>query len=461
MKKLMFLILVLALSCFVRAEIVNGIPAENLLAWYDANDINVVAYVDENNVITTWPNRVAGGSDLITQSGTVYYEASNAIFNNRACVNNLTGTGIMRADGIVDMLDGKTFTIFTVVDTQYVGFTNGGGGSRFYGRGHLFTVGDPTITATPPTRINVPAVRVYKLAADYDQESGTYSNGYIQMILNNDSGNTATASTVSQGSVITFGNGYFQIPYTGNYGRYAEIIIYDRALNNDEENAVGYYLANKYNIATSFSQPSIYTLDLSVSPSFIDTVSPAAGLHSYLVNEVIDLSAMVYNACPQIYQFSSWTGDVASSTSAQTTILMDGNKTVTANYSLSSSQCVKVTIQTSPAGLATITPSEGTYDYVVGEVIDIQAQPEYINCPAVYAFSNWSGSGIDDPSSASTTLTVGSSQTITAIYNDARACGDVCHPYPALDINNDCLVDLTDFAAFVQEWMECTSPACD
>jgi hypothetical protein len=40
-------------------------------------------------------------------------------------------------------------------------------------------------------------------------------------------------------------------------------------------------------------------------------------------------------------------------------------------------------------------------------------------------------------------------------------CGDGGHPYPAMDFNQDCRVNLADFAMFAAHWLECTAPECD
>jgi hypothetical protein len=40
-------------------------------------------------------------------------------------------------------------------------------------------------------------------------------------------------------------------------------------------------------------------------------------------------------------------------------------------------------------------------------------------------------------------------------------CGDYKHPYPSMDFNKDCRVNLADFALFAAHWMECTAPECD
>jgi hypothetical protein len=43
----------------------------------------------------------------------------------------------------------------------------------------------------------------------------------------------------------------------------------------------------------------------------------------------------------------------------------------------------------------------------------------------------------------------------------APVCGDANHPYPAVDLNKDCRVDLADLAVLLAHWLECTAPECD
>jgi hypothetical protein len=43
----------------------------------------------------------------------------------------------------------------------------------------------------------------------------------------------------------------------------------------------------------------------------------------------------------------------------------------------------------------------------------------------------------------------------------APTCGDADHPYPAVDLNKDCLVDFADLALFLAHWLECTAPECN
>ena len=85
----------------------------------------------------------------------------------------------------------------------------------------------------------------------------------------------------------------------------------------------------------------IATLTINADPAYVDTVDPAIGAHFVQLGQTVDLVADTYIDCEvnnEILIFDSWTGDVADSGSATTTILMDANKTVTANY-VYSSEC--------------------------------------------------------------------------------------------------------------------------
>ena len=58
------------------------------------------------------------------------------------------------------------------------------------------------------------------------------------------------------------------------------------------------------------------------------STSPGAGSHAYTAGTVIDISALPAEG----WAFERWTGDVADPASAETTIVMDGDKTVTAVF---------------------------------------------------------------------------------------------------------------------------------
>lgn len=119
-----------------------------------------------------------------------------------------------------------------------------------------------------------------------------------------------------------------------------------------------------------------------------------------------------------------------------------------------------LTIQVQPndEGINTTIPNIGSH--FIGGAVLLSAQ-RYISCPKVYRFQEWIGD-VADPTSAETTIFMDSDKTVTAVYIDARQCGDECHNNNVFgDYNHDCIIDMADFAQFALNWLTCTKPECD
>jgi hypothetical protein len=114
-------------------------------------------------------------------------------------------------------------------------------------------------------------------------------------------------------------------------------------------------------------------------------------------------------------------------------------------------------VQTEPNDINTVTPSVG--QHTCSGWVDVNAS-RFVDCPKVYCFDHWVGD-VEDANSANTRVFMNSGKTITAVFRDNRQCGDECHPYPAGDIDKNCIVDFNDFGLFALSWLECTKPECD
>jgi hypothetical protein len=71
-----------------------------------------------------------------------------------------------------------------------------------------------------------------------------------------------------------------------------------------------------------------YTLTLSSAPTAGGTTVPVSGTSQQTAGTTVNISATAASG----YQFSSWTGGVTAPTSATTTVLMNSNKSVVANF---------------------------------------------------------------------------------------------------------------------------------
>jgi len=158
------------------------------------------------------------------------------------------------------------------------------------------------------------------------------------------------------------------------------------------------------------------TLTLVVNPLGSGSTNPAVGVHNYYEeNKVVNLTAT-----PAVgYSFSYWTGDVANPNSASTTVTMNGNKTVIANFI--QSQTYNLTMAANPAAGGTTVPSTGVHTYNANAVVNISAVPA-----DGYQFVNWSGD-VANPNSAATTVTMNNHKQVTANFQQTVSgmIGDV------------------------------------
>jgi len=134
------------------------------------------------------------------------------------------------------------------------------------------------------------------------------------------------------------------------------------------------------------------------------TTDPSIGDHVYDEDTVVTITANPASS----YWFVNWTGDVANPNSASTTVTMNGNKTVTANFEVISQY--SLTMAVNPVGGGTTNPSIGNNEYDENTLVYISATPA-----TNYRFVNWTGD-VEDPNSASTTVTMDSDKTVAANF---------------------------------------------
>ncbi len=135
-----------------------------------------------------------------------------------------------------------------------------------------------------------------------------------------------------------------------------------------------------------------YQLTTAASPTGGGTVTPTSGNY-YTSGTIVPLTATANTG----YNFSTWTGNVASSTSASTSISMTTPQSVTANFSVNNSN---VTINTSPQGLL-VSVDSGTaqaapvsVNWQVGSQHTIATtSPQTPSTGTQETFGSWSDSG--------------------------------------------------------------------
>ena len=162
-------------------------------------------------------------------------------------------------------------------------------------------------------------------------------------------------------------------------------------------------------VTANFTQQQQYSLNIVINPqgSGVVSINPFKG--SYTAGEQVQLTAMANNG----YVFSSWSGDL-SGTQNPTTITMDTNKTIMANFVQSGngngSTMYTLSVGVSPesAGRVYLNPSGGVY--TAGTQVELIAEANI-----GYIFSDWSGSLVSTQNPV--TITMDENKVITANFS--------------------------------------------
>jgi hypothetical protein len=155
--------------------------------------------------------------------------------------------------------------------------------------------------------------------------------------------------------------------------------------------------------------PPLARYDLTISSTEGGSVTdPGEGTFTYDEGTVVNLVAV---EAEQGYQFVNWTGDVgtiANVNAARTTITMNGDYSITANFVRVHSLTISST-----AGGSVTAPGEGAFPYRAGSVVDLVATAD-----SGYHFVNWTGdvTTIGDVTAAITSVTMDSDYVIAANF---------------------------------------------
>ena len=108
------------------------------------------------------------------------------------------------------------------------------------------------------------------------------------------------------------------------------------------------------------------------------------------------------------HKFNGWSEDLDGTTNP-TTIVIDCNKKVVANFSQ-----INHTLIINVNGGGSTTPSVGSYSHEEGSVVNIGAVPD-----SGWQFDSWTGD-VEEPDSANTTVTINSGTTIKANFSEVE-----------------------------------------
>jgi uncharacterized repeat protein (TIGR02543 family) len=183
-------------------------------------------------------------------------------------------------------------------------------------------------------------------------------------------------------------------------------------IENVEAPAITIIMNGDCSVTANFEAIGLEQHNLTVSSSAGGSITtPGQGMFPYDLGTRVSLVATPATG----YRFVSWTGDVdtiASINAASTTITMNGDYSLTANFELIPPVRYSLTVSSSAGGSVT-TPGQGTFSYNAGAVVSLVAVPA-----TGYRFVNWTGNvgTVANVSAASTTVTINGDGSITANF---------------------------------------------
>jgi hypothetical protein len=143
-----------------------------------------------------------------------------------------------------------------------------------------------------------------------------------------------------------------------------------------------------------------YTLTTTANPSTGGTVTPASGQHSE--DATVNITA---NPAGE-YLFSSWTG--ATGTTATTSVVMNSNKTVTANF-VKKKYALTTTVEGEGTVSEKVIKAGASTDYNSGTIVELTATPK-----DGWGFKEWTGdlTGSENPKQ----ITIDKAKAVKAVF---------------------------------------------
>ncbi|MCP4526131.1 MAG: hypothetical protein GY833_09505, partial [Aestuariibacter sp.] len=146
-----------------------------------------------------------------------------------------------------------------------------------------------------------------------------------------------------------------------------------------------------------------YTLTVATDGTGSGAVEPPVGTHSYISGTTVWLTA---TASPGS-EFVGWSGGLVGN---PTSIVIDGDKVVTATFGLLSDTYYTLTVATDGTGSGTVDPPVGAHYYISGTTAWLTATAN-----ANSTFDGWSGAV--NAATNSVSVTMDSDKTITATFS--------------------------------------------
>jgi len=185
--------------------------------------------------------------------------------------------------------------------------------------------------------------------------------------------------------------------------------------------------------------PIKYTLTTAANPTTGGTVTPASG--QYTEDATVSITATPAGE----YLFLSWSG--ATGTTANTSVVMNSNKTVTVNF-IKKKYALTTTVEGEGTVSEKVIKAGAATDYNSGTIVELTATPS-----AEWVFVEWTGdlTGTENP----TQITIDKAKAVTAVFvkkqyaltieieGEGTVAEKVIKAGAATDYNSGTVVELT------------------
>ncbi len=359
---------------------------------YDATEVvDLEAVPDPGYHFVEWTGDngtiadTTANATTITMNGDYVITAEFAATDYNLTVSSTMGGNVTSpGEGTFGYQSGETVNLEAMADKHYH-FVRWSGGNT--------TVADPTSNSTTITMHDNYSITAEFAIDVYNLTINSTAGGSVA--VPGEGNFTYNATEVVDLEAVP-DTGYHFVEWTGD----------NATIANLTSNSTTITINGSYNITAHFALNS-YTLTISSTSGGSVTV-PGEGDFPYSHGEVVDLEGVADTG----YQFVEWTGDngtISDTKSNTTTITMEGDYTITAEFIATG---FDLTISSTQGGSVTA-PGEGTYSYDVGQTVDLEAVAD-----ANYHFVRWSGDNgtIADRTANMTTITMDGDYTITAEF---------------------------------------------
>jgi hypothetical protein len=376
------------------------VPGEGTFTYYDGTVVNLVATANSGYYFINWTGDVGTIISVNAPTTTVTVNDNYSIIANFEQIppGKVALTTSSTAGGSVTTPGEGAFIYYVGKVVSLV--ASPASGYRFVNwTGNVGTVANVNAASTTITMNGDYSITANFMAL-YDLTISSTTGGSVTTP-------GAGTFTYDAGTVInlvaTANSGYYFINWTGDVGTITNI--------NAPTTTVA--MNDNYSINANFEQIPPGKVALTTSSTAGGSVTtPGEGAFTYDGGTVVDLVA----EAEEDYRFVNWTGDVgtiANVNAASTTITMDDDYSITANFVKLVIQ-YDLTISSTDGGSVTV-PGEGTFAFDEGTVVNLTAKAD-----AGYLFVNWTGDvgTVANVNAAATTIAMNSNYTITARFVD-------------------------------------------